>query len=104
MKGSKENGLGGSSDGNDSGPQPVVIARDRLAEGVLKMFGEQGYPHVMLAFADDKGAYWVAHTGTYQVYRLHRLAGVVLDEIQVRLDGPKVAATHPVDPTPKRGA
>ena len=82
--------------GNAKGEAPVgltAIPKDKLAEGVLKMFRENGYPHVMLAFADVSGAYWATHTGSYQVYRLHRLLGVALDEVQARLDRPTAAPT-----------
>ena len=90
MSGDKDNGSAAQS-----GPPTglTAIPRDKLAEGVLKMFAEHGYPHVMLAFADVSGAYWATHTGTYQVYRLHRLLGVALDEVQARLDRPTAAPT-----------
>lgn len=68
-----------------------TLPRDRLSEGILKMLRAAGYPHVLLAFADEAGAYWVGHTGTLSIYRLHRLAGVVIDEIQARLDRTPVA-------------
>lgn len=76
----------------------TAIPKDKLAEGVLKMFRENGYPHVMLAFADVSGAYWATHTGSYQVYRLHRLLGVALDEVQARLDRPTPGAATPEKP------
>jgi|ERR1700677_219966 len=102
MSSDKENGAPGASPA-ETGPAGVSpagsagggaasgIPRDKLAEGVLKMFRGSGFPHVLLAFADEAGAYWVAHTGTYQIYRLHRLAGVVVDEIQAKLDRAPVA-------------
>jgi len=84
------------------GSDLTALPKDKLAEGILKMMREHGYPHVMLTFADEKGAYWTTHTGTYQIYRLHRLLGVVLDEVQVRLDAPPApaVAAPPEDPEP----
>lgn len=99
MSEDKENGAGTSpAEPNGGG---AGIPRGKLAEGVLKMFCGSGYPHVLLVFADEQGAYWCAHTGTYQVYRLHRLAGAAIDEIQGRLDA---KATTVVPGAPVDGA
>ena len=72
-------------------PVAEPLDRQAMSEAVIRLLASNGYPHVLVSFADEDGRYWVGHTTgmaepELAVWGLHRVAENVLEDAQRQSD------------------